>query len=106
MDNGYMYRARIYELKDLECNVKPADDDIENYLTVSSQDDIEQKFENVRDNENWEKDHYYGPNFQDFIMPTHSRITALSFYDGGIPTITYSQYPDFYEYRVLVLKDG
>lgn len=36
---------------------------------------------------------------EDFEMPTHSRVSALNFYGGN--TLTYSAYPDFYEYRVL-----
>lgn len=36
--------------------------------------------------------------YEDFILPTHSRITALNLFGS---TLTYSQYPDFYEFRVL-----
>lgn len=32
-------------------------------------------------------------------MPSNSRITAVSLFNGN--TLTYSQYPDFYEFRVL-----
>ena len=33
-------------------------------------------------------------------MPTYSRVTALNFYGGD--TLTYSAYPDYFEYRILV----
>ena len=33
------------------------------------------------------------------MFPTHTRVTALNFYGGD--TITYSQNPDFYEYRII-----
>jgi hypothetical protein len=48
-----------------------------------------------------------GDGFEDFVMPTHSRITALNYFDdigGQGPTITFSQYPDFYEYRIISKK--
>ena len=38
--------------------------------------------------------------WEDFMMPTTSKITALNFHSGN--TLTYSAYPDFYEYRILV----
>ena len=40
--------------------------------------------------------------FEDFVMPSYSRITALNLYAD---TLTYSAYPDHYEYRVLVKNE-
>lgn len=37
-------------------------------------------------------------------MPTYQRITALNLFGGD--TITYSAYPDFYEFRVLKKVNG
>jgi hypothetical protein len=80
-DNGYLYRNRIYDLREVECSQKEAEQI--NASNVASHDDIESKFEHVRDNE---KKYINGElvkekNFEDFVMPTHSRITALNFFD-------------------------
>lgn len=74
---------------------------------VRGPDDIEEKFDEVQDQEAKYTD--AGANYdfsdspynlyEDFVLPTNSRITALNLHDGD--TLTYSQYPDFYEFRVL-----
>lgn len=37
--------------------------------------------------------------FEDFVFKTKSKVTSMNFYGGD--TLTYSQNPDFYEFRVL-----
>lgn len=113
--HGFLYRTRIYEMSQLRCdnNTKTGDDD--DQLTphgVRGLDDIEEKFDETVDNEtkytenNIDYDYHQSSNslFEDFVMPTNSRITALNLHGGN--TITYSQYPDFYEFRVIKKING
>ena len=79
---------------------------------VRGPDDIEEKFDEVQDQDTkyTDADANYdfsdSPNnlYEDFVLPTNSRITALNLYDGD--TLTYSQYPDFYEFRVLKKRNA
>ena len=114
-NNGFLYRTRIYEMSQLICNddVKTGDND--DQLTphgVKGLDDVEEKFDESVDNEtkytenkiNYDYNQSSNSLFEDFVMPTNSRITALNLYGGN--TLTYSQYPDFYEYRVIKKING
>ena len=53
-------------------------------------DNIEDRFDEVTDNEApfIDEQTVYQPLYEDFKLPTHSRITAINFYGGK--TLTYS----------------
>ena len=92
--HGFLYRTRIYEMSRLQCHT--ANDTHESPPWVSGLDDVEEKFDETAENEskytqnNTNFEYADSPNhlFEDFVMPTNSRITALNLYGGH--TITYS----------------
>jgi hypothetical protein len=81
---GFIYRARVYEMSRLQCR------------GVGGPDDVEEKFDETIENEakytqnetNYDYDDSPNRLFEDFVMPVSTRITALNLYGGN--TITYS----------------
>ena len=111
-DKGYLYRMRIYDIDKLECKtakeLADKSDDESLKSAVASIDDIEEIFDALSEGDdkqftegNMDFDYEDSKRgiFEDFVFPTKSRITAIHFYGGD--TITYCQYPDFYEFRTL-----
>lgn len=86
---------RIYNLEDLSC--------AEGVNAIKSEDDIDDTYETVKQNEVlfFGSDIIDGPKglYEDFKLDTSGRITAINLYGGD--TLTFSQQPDLYEYRVL-----
>ena len=85
--SGYIYRTRIYDFTNLKCgraNEEDPDFPIQNY------DDLDNIFDDARESEHIFVDmskqiHYEdSPDniYEDFIMPTNSRITALNLYEN------------------------
>lgn len=84
-EEGYLYRTRIYDFQKINCSQN----------SVETLDDIEEHFDLTTDNEKnfIENDINYefgklSPIFEDFVMPTKSRVTAFNFFGGD--TLTYS----------------
>ena len=76
---------------------------------VRSRSDVEDKLDEVKEEERrfFSKTSKVDYNetesslFEDFVVPTRSRITALKFYSYSDDEeyMAFSQYPDFYEFR-------
>ena len=83
-DEGYTYRVRIYDLLALKCP-SPYENDGEGAIT--SYDDIDDLFDEVKSEEDLftnstsSDGHEVVANeaFEDFLLPTSSRITALNY---------------------------
>ena len=84
---------RIYDLDNLACR--------NGTNAISSEDEIDEAYEIVRNSEKlfFTKEIVDGPNYEDFMLESSGRITALNLYGGD--TLTLSQQPDLYEYRVF-----
>ena len=88
-DQGYIYRVRIYDLLALKCGSPQQGngqgDNGEEGIT--SHDDIDDLFDEVKSQENrfinatQDSDYEVVANeaFEDFLLPTNSRITALNY---------------------------
>lgn len=71
-------------------------------------DDVEELYEELSDGgekKYFEAEQNYGfsddarGNFEDFVLQSKTKVTSINFYGGT--RITYSQNPDFYEFRVI-----
>jgi len=94
-ENGYLYRVRIYNLTgELDCESHGDDIDIDTFLNVGSSEDIEDRFASTINDEKFyldESNHIITEAFEDFVLETHSRVTALNFYTNqGKQTLTFS----------------
>ena len=111
-DKGYLYRIRIYDIKRLDCksaselDAKKEDETLKS--AISSIDDIDEIYEALSDGGEQKyidglDDFGYDDDprgiFEDFVFKSKAKVTSMNFYGGD--TLTYSQSPDFYEFRVL-----
>jgi len=121
-DDGYVFRTRIVDFGLLSCSKKDSE------FNISSADDVDLQFEDAIeaktlytkkiDGKFVDYDYEFtsprGENvstyFEDFVMPTRARITALNLLspsnrtEGGRGVgdkLTYSQIHDVYEYRTI-----
>ena len=107
-DRGYTYRLRIYDIERMNCDSIEYQNEIVFDNTFKKAVNTEAKYFNNNNRYSYNglkdsPDHF----FEDFPLKEKSKMTAMHYYitKWGKEVLTYSLYPDFYEFRTLVKEN-